>query len=139
MTGLIINKKETLNEEINNIIFGDFEQLDLFPVNDLTIKDLIKINEIKREFLDGIALNDSPVEVQDAIKNVPEVTFDENCYYLDEDVLIEMGITDIDKEQFGYFIVKYDFSNADVEVINTKGYEGYYTLTHIVQPRGSEE
>jgi hypothetical protein len=102
-------------------------------------EDLIKINEIKREFLDGIALNDSPVEVQDAIKNVPEVTFDENCYYLDEDVLIEMGITDIDKEQFGYFIVKYDFSNADVEVINTKGYEGYYTLTHIVQPRGSEE
>jgi len=96
-------------------------------------EDLTKINEIKQEFLDGTPINDSPEEVQNAIKNVPEVTVDENCYYLDEAVLNEMGITDIDKEQFGYFVVKYDFANAGVEVINTKGYDGCYTLTHIVQ------
>ena len=96
-------------------------------------EDLTKINEIKQEFLKGINFNDFPEEVKEAIKNVPEVAFDENCYYLDEATLAEMGITDSNKEQFGYFIVKYDFSNENVEVINTNGYDGFYTLTQIIQ------
>ena len=96
-------------------------------------EDLNKINEIKKEYLKGIILTDSPEEVQEAIKSVPEVTFDENCYYLDENILTEIGIKKIDKEEFGYFIVKYNFSNADVEVINTKGYDGNYTLTQIMK------
>lgn len=93
-------------------------------------EDLTKIKEIKREHLDGIILSDSPSEVQEATKNVPDITFDENCYYLDEATLNEIGIKQINQE--GYFIVKYDFSNADVEVINTNGFEGNYTLTQIV-------
>ena len=96
-------------------------------------EDLTKINEVKQEFLDGVILSDSPVEVQEATKNVPNVTFDESCYYLDEETLTEMGIENINQEEYGYFIVKYDFSNADLEIINTKGYEGNYTLTQIVQ------
>ena len=96
-------------------------------------EDLTKINEIKNEYLDGIMLNDSPIEVQESTKSVPEVTFDENCYYLDEAILNEMGIQEVDASQYGYFIVKYDFSNANVEVINTKGFDGNYTLTQIVQ------
>ena len=95
--------------------------------------DLTKINEVKKEFLKGIMLSNSPAEVQEAIKNVPEVTFDESCYYLDETVLTEMGIKNINPEENGYFIVKYDFSNANLEIINTKGFEGHYTLTQIVQ------
>lgn len=94
-------------------------------------EDLVKINEIKRECLDGTILSNSPAEVQEATKSVPEITFDENCYYLDENTLNEMGIKDIKEEQYGYFIVKYDFSNANVEVISTKGYDGNYTLTQI--------
>lgn len=94
--------------------------------------DLTRINEIKQEYLAGINLNSAPIEVQEATKNVPNFTFDDNCYYLDENTLSEMGITNIDSKEFGYFIVKYDFSNAVVEVINTKGYEGNYTLTQMV-------
>ena len=45
----------------------------------------------------------------------------------------EIGIQDIESSKYGYFIVKYDFSNADVEVINTNGYDGKYTLTQIVE------
>ena len=101
--------------------------------------DLTKINEIKQEFLQGIMLSDSPAEVQEAIKNVPEVTFDESCYYLDETTLMEMGIENINQEEQGYFIVKYDFSNANLEIINTKGYEGKYTLTQIVEIQESEQ
>lgn len=93
--------------------------------------DLAKINEIKNEYLDGTILSNSPEEVQEATKSVPEFNFDENCYYLDENTLNEMGIKNVTEEQYGYFIVKYDFSNANVEVICTKGYDGNYTLTQI--------
>lgn len=96
-------------------------------------EDLAKINEIKNEYLKGTIITNSPAEVQEAIKNVTEITFDENCYYLDENILNEMGIQEVNESQYGYFIVKYDFSNANVEVINTKGFEGKYTLTQIVQ------
>ena len=94
-------------------------------------EDLTKINEIKKEFLEGIILKEAKTEVQEAIKNVPEFTFDENCYYLNQETLTKIGIKDIDELTDGYFIVKYDFSNADIEVINTKGYEGNFTLTDI--------
>ena len=93
-------------------------------------EDLTKINEIKSEYLKGTNLSNAPAEVQEATKNIPDVTFDENCYYLDENVLTEMGIKQINQD--GYFIVKYDFSNANLEVINTSGYDGKYTLTQLV-------
>ena len=95
--------------------------------------DLAKINDIKQEFLKGTILSNSPTEVQEAVKYVPDITFDENCYYLDDATLTEIGIMGVDSNQLGYFIVKYDFSNADIEVINTKGFEGKYTLTQILQ------
>ena len=102
-------------------------------------EDLTKINEIKAENLDGIVLSNSPKEVQEAVKNVPEVTFDESCYYLDEETLNEMGIKDINADEFGYFIVKYDFETTNIEVINTNGYDGNYTLTQIVEAIEGEE
>jgi len=93
--------------------------------------DLNKVNEIKKEYLIGTILNDAPAEVQEAIKNVPEVTFDDNCYYLDQNILNEMGIKLVNQD--GYFIVKYDFEKANVEVINTSGIDGKYTLTQIFE------
>ena len=102
-------------------------------------EDLAKINEIKNEYLKGIILSSSPTEVQEATQNVPDIAFDENCYYLDETILTEMGIQDVDVNEYGYFIVKYDFSNANVEVINTNGFNGNYTLTQIVQDIGEIE
>ncbi len=92
-------------------------------------EDLTKINEIKKENLKGILVQDS--EIKNSIPQ--EVTIDENCYYLDETILNEMGIKDLNSETYGYFIVKYDFTNIAVEVINTKGYEGKYTLTQLIE------
>ncbi|MBQ2836236.1 MAG: hypothetical protein IJE68_05325 [Clostridia bacterium] len=94
--------------------------------------DLTKINEAKQQNLDGTILSNSPEKVQNSVKDIPDVVFDESCYYLDEATLTEMGIKNIDEEENGYIIVKYNFSNADVEVINTKGYNGKYTLTQII-------
>lgn len=38
----LINKKEELNEEINDIIYGDMERK-------LTINDIVKINKIRKQ------------------------------------------------------------------------------------------
>ena len=54
-----------------------------------------------------------------------------NSYYLDKTILSEMGIKDSTPEEYGYFIVKYNFDDATVEVVNTKGYNGKYTLTQL--------
>ena len=81
-------------------------------------EDLAKINEIKKEKLKGIIAQES--EVKDSIPQ--EISIDENCYYLDETNLNEIGVKDLNPEKYGYFIVKYNFENITVEVINTKGY-----------------
>lgn len=94
-------------------------------------EDLAQINEIKNQYLKGKILNESPEEVKEAVKNIQDFNFDENCYYLDQNTLNEMGIKKITEEQYGYFIAKYDFSNANVEIISTKGYNEKYTLTQI--------
>ena len=101
-------------------------------LNESKEEDLTKINEAKQQNLAGIALANAPEDVQNAVKNIPNIVFDENCYYLDEATLTSMGIKNIDEEKNGYIIVKYNFSNADVEVINTKGYNEKYTLTQII-------
>lgn len=91
-------------------------------------EDATKINEIKKENLKGILVQGSEAE-----SSIPqEITIDDNSYYLDESVLNEMGIKDLNSEKYGYFIVKYDFDNIKVEVISTKGYEGMYTLTQLI-------
>lgn len=94
-------------------------------------EDLKKINEVKQENLSGIIFSEVPEEIKNEIKKVPEFEFDDNCYYLDEAELEKMGIKEIDHNLYGYFIVKYDFEKVTVEVINTKGYEGRYTLTQL--------
>ena len=58
---------------------------------------------------------------------------DQEYYYLDEGTLSDMGIKNYNKEKSGYFLVKYDFSNTGVEVINTNGYNGVHTLTELNQ------
>lgn len=90
--------------------------------------DLAKINEIKKQNLKGRLVQES--EIKNSIPQ--EITIDENCYYLDENNLNEIGVKDLNSDKYGYFIVKYDFSNITVEVINTKGYEGKYTLTQLI-------
>lgn len=91
-------------------------------------EDLAKINEIKKQNLKGRLVQES--EIKNSIPQ--EITIDENCYYLDENNLNEIGVKDLNSDEYGYFIVKYDFSNITVDVINTKGYEGKYTLTQLI-------
>lgn len=94
-------------------------------------ENIDKINQIKQENLDGDVLSNAPTEIQNAVQNIPEITVDESYYFLNEEDLKKMGIKDIKLEDDEYFVVKYDFENITVEVINTKGYDEKYTLTQL--------
>ena len=90
-------------------------------------EDFEKIKQIRQECLKG-----TPVQETDILNNIPtEISIDENCYYLDESILKDIGVKETDSEKYGYYIVKYDFDNTTTEVMNTKGYEGQYTLTQL--------
>ena len=90
-------------------------------------EDFEKIKQIRQECLKG-----TPVQETDILNNIPtEISIDENCYYLDESILKDIGVKETDSEKYGYYIVKYDFDNTTPEVMNTKGYEGQYTLTQL--------
>lgn len=101
-------------------------------------ENIDRINEIKQNNLKGTLLTNASTEVQNAVQNILDITVDDTYYYLDEKTLNEMGIKNIKFQENEYFAVKYDFENITVEVINTKGYEGNYTLTQLEQLIGEE-
>lgn len=91
---------------------------------------LAQINQIKADNLKGEKLQGS--EAESSAQSTGVITEDiSNYYYLNEETLKQMGFKDIEKEEYGYFVVYYNIEEITVEVINTNGYEGKYTLTEI--------
>ena len=91
-------------------------------------EDKEKIAQAKQENLKRILVKGSDIE-----KNVPqEIEIDDNCYYLNNEDLKDIGIQNYSIDKYGYIIVKYDFKNTMVEVISTKGYNGKHTLTQLI-------
>ena len=75
-------------------------------------EDKKKIAQAKQENLKGILVKGSDIE-----KNVPqEIEIDDNCYYLNNEDLKDIGIQNYSIDKYGYIIVKYDFKNTMVEV-----------------------
>lgn len=95
-------------------------------------EDLEKINAIKSENLKGQKISTNP-EIQQLATNTGKIdsSIIDEYYYFDEGQLVEMGIEKLNLEEQGYFIVRYNIEDIKVEVINTKGYEGNYTLEEI--------
>lgn len=92
--------------------------------------ELNKINEIKAVNLKGEPLVGS--EAESAAQETGAIVEGAGeYYYLDSIALREMGLEGLGTEKNGYFIVCYDIENIKVEVINTNGYNGKYTLTEI--------
>ncbi len=53
------------------------------------------------------------------------------CYVLDEDTFNDWGLDKIDLDEDEYYLVKFDEANEQVEVYNSLGYNGVYSLTEI--------
>ena len=94
----------------------------------------------KSNYLKGTKLADTDLqkkikqEIFDEIKeDYPQIDGNFDYYKLDRNDLEEMGIYDI-KDDDGEYIVAYSMNSVYpniVEVINTKGYLGNYTLSRI--------
>lgn len=53
------------------------------------------------------------------------------CYKVTDTTLQNWGLEDMEKEEGEEYLIKFDDVNATVEVYNTLGYEGKYSLTEI--------
>ena len=73
-------------------------------------------------------------EIEEEIKSkIISIVGDDltNCYYLDKNTLENMGLNNIEVTQDNFFFVIFDEQDISVEVYNSKGYEGVYSLTQI--------
>ena len=107
----------------------------------VNVTDETKKDQIKSENLKGISLTDSTIDSN--VVSAAEVTGKiegekADYYYLTPENLNEMGLEEMNPEEYGYFIVKYDIENISVDVINTKGYQGNYTLEQLNSLTGEE-
>ena len=107
----------------------------------VNVTDEAEKTRIKNENLKGISLADSSIDSN--VLNVANATGKiegekSDYYYLNSEILKEMGLEDMNSEEYGYFIVKYDIENISVDVINTKGYQGNYTLEQLNSLTGEE-
>ena len=108
-----------------------FETSNLSDANE---KEAQKSNYLKGTKLADTDLQKIKQEIFDEIKeDYPQIDGNFDYYKLDKNDLEEMGIYDI-KDDDGEYIVAYSMNSVYpniVEVINTKGYLGNYTLSRI--------
>lgn len=99
------------------------------------VTDENEIQTIKDENLKGTKVEENS-EVQDLLQNTGKIQEGYEYYYLTQQDLSDMGIQELSVEDYGYFIVGYNIDEIKVEVINTKGYQGNYTLTQLNELTG---
>ena len=107
----------------------------------VNVTDETKKNQIKSENLKGISLMDPTIDsnIVSAAESTGKLEGEKSdYYYLTPENLNEMGLEEMNSEEYGYFIVKYDIENISVDVINTKGYQGNYTLEQLNSLTGEE-
>ncbi len=101
------------------------------------VKDENEIQTIKDENLKGTKVEENP-EVSEALQKTGQIQEGYEYYYLTEQDLADMGIQELKVEDYEYFVVGYNIDEIKVEVINTKGYQGNYTLTQLNELSGEE-
>lgn len=98
-----------------------------------------RIEEAKKEFI-GEQIIDSGIFNGNINKTKEEIDKDiENYifyYKMSTDNLKQMGLSNVNSdENSGWFIIKYDVQNVDIEIYNTKGFESqekkFYSLSEI--------
>lgn len=139
IAGITINIGQNLIQEAkiqdlrtNMLLIQAEAKKDLEEVNfqKITTIDAAKdhlIGEPVQEITDETAKN----AIQEVVVNKLKKELDDTYFYINPDVLNSLGIKDLNTEDYGYFVVQYNLSDTKVEVINTNGYQGYYTLTAI--------
>ncbi len=97
--------------------------------------DQNKIEEIKKEVYEN---GEKGAKLQKAIEanlsNVPADIPIDDCYVVTQETLELWGLNKIELyDENERYLVKFDETNLKVEVYNTRGYQGKYSLTEIEQ------
>ena len=100
-------------------------------LEETTFQKITNLEEAKNQgIIKGTSI--SGTEVQSIAEKTGKITAPiEQYYYLTAEDLNEMGIEELKVEDYGYFIIRYDLDEIKVEVLNTNGYQGNYTLDEI--------
>lgn len=85
----------------------------------------VKKEEAENEVYKGVGL-----EKADGISAPSAIPVSE-CYKVTDATLQNWGLEDMEKEEGEEYLIKFDDVNATVEVYNTLGYNGKYSLTEI--------
>ena len=95
-----------------------------------------KLEEAKKE-LKGEEITDTSIFNGNISITQDDIQKEYIYYYkLSKDNLTDIGLSNIESdEESGWYIIKYDLKNIDIEIYNTKGFENennkYYSLTDI--------
>ena len=88
--------------------------------------DETKIAEIRK----AIYETEAKLEPATGISTSSEIPVSE-CYKVTAEAMKQWGLDKVELENKEYYLIKFDDSNATVEVYNTLGYNGRYSLTEI--------
>lgn len=147
ITTIYYAKNEILKNELTDLktnmlliqakLKGGLEQYN-FEVQKASEED---IENLKEKYLKGKNISQNK-EIEEIFNNlnIEKDTNKYDYYYLDSQTIQELGLPDIKSdEKNGYYIVGYsidkdtsdDKYETNIEVINTKGYEGNYKYEEI--------
>lgn len=140
--GMDLIKQAKLQDLVTNMLLIQAkakESLEEVNFQTANMTDTAEIEQVKNETLTGKKITEN-AEVQSAAQNTGKLDANnlEQYYYLEQTNLDKMGLGELNSEEYGYFIVKYDVENVKVEVINTNGYAGNYTLEQLQQLQQEE-
>lgn len=113
---LLIEAKAREYVEEANFKIG--KETDNTKINTITTEVYITKGKLQKANLEDIPQNLSGIDVN-------------NCYVVTQDALNSWGLNEIKLGKSEEYLVSFDESNLIVEVYNTKGYNGKYSLTQI--------
>lgn len=140
--GMDLIKQAKLQDLVTNMLLiqaNAKECLEEVAFQTANMTDVTEIEQVKNENLKGKKITENS-EVQTLAQNTGKIDtlkIDE-YYYFEQTNLKEMGLENLSTDEYGYFIVRYDIEDLKIEVINTKGYNGNYTLEQLQQIQQGE-
>ena len=140
--GIDLVKQAKLQDLVTNMLLVQVkakEYLEEVKFQTANMTDSEQIEQVKTENLKGKKIiENTDVQSQVEKTGVIDTAKLDEYYYLEQSNLDEMGLEELNPEEYGYFILKYDLENMKIEVINTMGYNGNYTLEQLQQLQQEE-
>lgn len=123
-------KKAKLEEIKTNMLLIEAKAREY--VEDANFKMGINPDDAKKnQVRNDIYVNEAKLTKTSSVPSNINVKDINNCYDVTNDTLNSWGLDKIEVEENEKYIIEFDEQNASVEIYNTLGYNGKYSLTDI--------